>query len=564
MAFIQPLLDRLFGKAEIQPESPEEQEQTLDFKAPEPPKPQPELQLPPDHPLYQLWNIYSAEKHGAPRPLFLLEGRETISDSEIKQELFRLQILINSTAKKRLELARPKQKKGEDPQKFQLDAQVVIFLPKNTLSAWLLVYPPVGGGKELDRADLTSALARERVSFGLDTTLLDDLPKNPKRYFRLFPIAWGEKPLHGTDGRIVELFPRSAERKFVVDENNRVDYTTLNLFQNVDEGGVICRVIPPTQGVSGRSVQDQEIPAKDGRAASVLKGRNTHLTESGDALVASISGQVEFSGRSFQVKPVLEIPGNVDFSTGNINFVGDVHIQGDICSGFTVRAMGNISVDGVVEACSVEAGGDLIVARGVQGDNQAIIRAQRNIFAKYLENCCVYVKQTLHTDCIINCDIYCDGDVEVRSGRMTIIGGTVRAAGEVNAGTIGSRTECRTEVILGGQPCGDLDRDLLIREAGDVSEEIEQLERQPDSPQKLNRLSKLRVKLIVAQKKLAELTQDEEQSDGESDQDLAFHQMLCDTVYPGTFLNIGGVTYQFDRKIFPCAATLADGEIHLV
>ena len=236
MAFIQPLLDRLFGKAEIQPESPEEQEQTLDFKAPEPPKPQPELQLPPDHPLYQLWNIYSAEKHGAPRPLFLLEGRETISDSEIKQELFRLQILINSTAKKRLELARPKQKKGEDPQKFQLDAQVVIFLPKNTLSAWLLVYPPVGGGKELDRADLTSALARERVSFGLDTTLLDDLPKNPKRYFRLFPIAWGEKPLHGTDGRIVELFPRSAERKFVVDENNRVDYTTLNLFQNVDEG----------------------------------------------------------------------------------------------------------------------------------------------------------------------------------------------------------------------------------------------------------------------------------------------------------------------------------------
>ena len=53
--------------------------------------------------------------------------------------------------------------------------------------------------------------------------------------------------------------------------------------------------------------------------------------------------------------PALDIPANVDFSTGDINFLGDVCIHGDICSGFTVRAIGNITVGGVVEACTVEA-----------------------------------------------------------------------------------------------------------------------------------------------------------------------------------------------------------------
>ena len=62
------------------------------------------------------------------------------------------------------------------------------------------------------------------------------------------------------------------------------------------------------------------------------------------SLLASSSGHVEFSGRAFQVKPLLDIPANVDFSTGDINFLGDVCIHGDICSGFTVRAIGNITV----------------------------------------------------------------------------------------------------------------------------------------------------------------------------------------------------------------------------
>jgi len=568
MAFENPLLSRLFDRPAPQKE-PEREEQ-----APPPPKPPapppsplpevpdspPELQLSPEHPFKRLWNIYNRGNDAAFPPLLRLEGLEELEDT--KKVLAQLHHLVNATAKKRLEAVRPKRKDSQETPTPDLDAQVVVFIPKSGLSAWVLAYPPVGKGKELEREALVQALDLQQVHFGLDDALLSSLPNKPDRYFRLFPAAWGQPPVNGMDGQVADLFPRKIEWKLIVDENNRVDYTALDLFHNVNEGDVICQITLPTPGVAGRSVRDEELPAKDGRPAHVPKGRNTHVTEEGEALVSSITGQVEFSDKNFQVKPVLEIAGDVDFSTGNINFVGNVHIHGDICNGFTVRAMGSVTVDGVVEACSVEAGGDVVVGLGVQGDSQAVIRAQRSVFAKYLENCCVCAKESLRTDSIINSEVYCDGAVEVRSGRMTVVGGTIRAGQGVSAGTIGSRVECHTNILLGGQPCGDFDRSLLEQEAKELKREMKQTERQPESPQKFRHMSKLKVKLLVAQKKLAQLDKAQEQM-AEEEQKPGVRKMLCDVVYPGTSLTIDGVVHQFNRRLHPCAASLVKGEIRL-
>ena len=229
-----------------------------------------------------------------------------------------------------------------------------------------------------------------------------------------------------------------------------------------------------------------------------------------------------------------------------------------------VICIGNITVGGVVEACTVEAGGDLVVSGGVQGDNQAVIRAQRNIFAKFIENSCVYVKDSLHADCLINCDVYCDGEVEVRSGRMTVIGGTLRAARSVSAGTVGSRAECRTEVFLGGQPCADFECHILHQEIGQLEKDLEKTERQPDSPAKLSSMSKMRMQLMINRKKLAQLDKERELAAGEQEEaEKPPLRLACSTVYPGTVLGINGVTHQFDRRYSPCTADLADGEIRL-
>ena len=531
------------------------------------------LELSPDHAVNKLYRLWKEQAGWQTAPYFRFEGpdgEDVMAAGQAKQELARLLLTVNASANQRLGRVQPKDKgkaaaeEGEEPPPPpSLDAQAVAFVSNDRLTAWVFAYPPVGEGKELDREMLTKILGEKQVKYGLDEDLLDALPDNPERYFRLYLAARGEAAVHGKDGRIVDLFARSPERKLVVDEYNRVDYAAISFIQNVEDGDTICRVIAPTFGEDGKTVLGQVLSARNGKAAAVPKGRNTTITADGTALVATKTGHVEFNGRVFQVKPVMEIDGNVDYSTGHINFLGDVHVHGDVCTGFTVRAMGSITVDGVVEAAEVEAGGDLVMVKGAQGDNRAVLRAGHSIFAKYLENCCVYAMEDIHADCIINCGVYCDGLVEVRSGRGTIIGGSIRAAHEVNVGVLGSRSECRTDVVLGGLPCQEFDREVLVREIAELEEKLEKTERQPESPTKFTRMGKLRMQLSLNKNKLEQFNRDLEELQGSQD-DPGVRRLTCGVAYPGASVAIGPASYRFQQETRPVIASLAGGEISIV
>lgn len=574
MAGKNPLLSWLFGDGpEEDPQEGQGPAQSREAAAPSAPPPKPEtdpfrLDLPPDHAVNKLYRLWREQAGWQTAPSFRFEGPKgetVIPAGQAKQELARLLLTVNASSNQRLNKAVPKGKgappEGEDPPPLpDLDAQAVAFVSNDRLTAWVFAYPPVGEGEELDRDMLDRALREKQVRYGLDEDLLDALPEHPERYFRLYLVAQGQAAVHGKDGSIVDLFARNPERKLVVDEYNRVDYAAISFIQNAAEGDVICRIIAPTTGEEGQTVLGQVLPARDGRAATPPKGRNTALTEGGDALVATKTGHVEFNGRTFQVKPVMEIEGNVDYSTGHINFLGDVHVHGDVCTGFTVRAMGNITVDGVVEAATVEAGGDLIMVKGAQGDNRAVLRASHSIFAKYLENCCVYAMEDLHADCIINCDVYCDGLVEVRSGRGTIIGGSIRAAHEVSVGVLGSRAEARTDVVLGGLPCQEFDYEVLTREIAELEEKLEKTERQPDSPTKFTRTGKLRMQLSVNKSKLEQFDRDLQEL-REHQGETGMRRMTCSVAYPGASVTIGPAFYRFQQETHPVIASLLDGEI---
>lgn len=525
------------------------------------------LELPPDHAVHKLCSLWREQSGWQPGPQFSFTGEgeaQLLPESAAAREVARLKLSVNASANKRLKAILPSSKgePSEEAPTPNLDAQVEVFVAADAMSAWVYAYPPVGEGKELDGKMIFSALAQAGVTFGIDETLAETLPKSAERYFHLFPAARGRQTVSGEDGRIIDLFSRKTERKVKVDEYNRVDYAAIGFVQNVAEGDPICRIVAPSQAERGCTVLGKELPARDGVAVTVPKGRNTALSEDGTTLYATKTGHVEFSGRAFQVKPVLEIEGNVDYSTGNISFLGDVHIHGDVCTGFTVRAMGAVTVDGVVEASTVEAGSDLILVKGAQGDSRAILRSNHSIFAKYLESCCVYAMDDLHSDCLINCDVYCDGAVEVDSGRGTIIGGSIRCAHEITASVVGSRAEAPTEVVLGGRPCQEFDREVLLMEIADLETELEAVERQPESPYKFSRKGKLRMQISLNKNKLEQFEKDLD--DQEEEEDPGFRRLTCGRVYPGVSVTIGPGNYRFHRETGPVFAHLnGDGEIEI-
>ena len=527
------------------------------------------LELPSDHPLNRLYDRRRREKGYLPAPRLCLDENGELPPELVQKEKIRLRTVLTSVCSARFKAASKgegrtrKKKDGEEQEDGPpvLDAQPCFFLSADKLCAWMIVLPPVGEGQELSREMVQQGMAEQGILYGVDKRTADRLYRDEKRYFNLVLIARGKPAFDGKNGNIVEYFPRVLERMLEVDEYDQVDYTALNLIRNVKKGQEICRLILPTEGEPGRTVLDQEIPAKSGKAVPLPAGRNTEISEDGVSLLASIAGHVEFTGHSFQVKPVLDIDGNVDFSTGSINFLGDINVKGDVLSGFTVRAMGNIQVGGVIEAgSSVEAGGDLAVVKGILGDGSTVVRSHRSIFAKYIENATIYAQENLQTDCIINGRVYCDGEVQVRSGRGSIMGGRIWAAKKINAKTVGSASECRTAVVLGGLPCANFEREIVRQKLKNLEMELEKLECQPDSPVKTNLLSKIRVKISTSELKLKQL--DEELMDLEADGDEENEGRLeCSLAYAGTEINFGDETLRLRRESRQCVAKLVDGEI---
>lgn len=553
------------GRQQSQPAEPAQEKPSAEAAPahPEAARPTTELELPPEHPLMRLWELWQEETGSpqAPRLSLTLPDTETpaIPPENMGRELYQLEKQLEAAAAKRLERVLPG---GWRESLHNEDAEVVVYVPRDQLSAWVIVYPPGGSGRALNQKMLSEALERERISFGVDRELLERLPDQRDCYFSLRMVARGRLPVHGKDGYVEELFPRTAERKYVVNEQNQVDYTALNLVQNVNKGDVICRITPPSEGTPGKTVRGEDIPARSGKTPEVPKGRNTALSEDGRALVALMSGHVQFTGRGFEIRTILDIFGDVDFSTGNLNHLGDIHIHGDVRSGFTVRAMGSVTVDGVIEDTSVEAGGDLIVRGGVQGNGRAVVRSHQNIYARYLESCDVYAKGDLNSDCVISCNIYCDGSLQVTTGHGSIVGGRIRAGGSIRAVSVGARSEIRTEITLGGHPCEDVEREEVLRELQDMERDWAKIERQPESPAKQKRLSDLRLKTTISRMKLEKFKKslDHSGETGEAAENLS-SQLTAETVFPGTILLIGSRNLAVKDEMRFCTAGLRNGEV---
>ncbi|MEG1778033.1 MAG: FapA family protein, partial [Angelakisella sp.] len=139
---------------------------------------------------------------------------------------------------------------------------------------------------------------------------------------------------------------------------------------------------------------------------------------------------------------------NVDASTGNILFVGTVHVRGDVASGFSVRAGGNITVDGVAENAVLVSGNNIVICGGVKGRGKDIVSADGSIRALYIENARVQAKGNIYADSILNSHVesLCSINLSGRNGK--IIGGLCTAGETIHARQIGNDANLPTSIIV--------------------------------------------------------------------------------------------------------------------
>ncbi len=468
----------------------------------------------------------------------------------LEQERQRLYTRIEQCAKRRMQKVRSMEKNMELP---QLDAECECCVSKDKMVAWAFVFPPVGEGQGMSPAMLGKAMEQEGVTTGVQSMSVARMAGG-NCYFDLIPLALGTPAVEGTDGMILEHFPHKVEQEVKIDEDGQADYRSLNYVQLVKVDTVICDIVPAVPGESGVRVDGKVIEPRKVKAAKPPKGPNTRLSEDGLQLLASQEGDLQYEREVYTVRPVLEINGDVDYSTGNVDFPGDVHIHGDVRENFVVRAKGSVFIDGLVEAATVEAGGDLLISRGVVGDDRALLRSRGTVRVKYLESCNLYATGSVHADCIVTCNVFCDDSVSVISGRGSIIGGVLVVTKAIRARMIGARSGRITELTLGTRPCVQNELEEIEKSLAEVHQErvrnqkdIAYLTNGGDQGENGIRLSKAKVKSSALEMQEQQLI---ERRDTiiHAKTDLSKCCVECEMAYPVTKITVAACTQTVDTE----------------
>lgn len=374
------------------------------------------------------------------------------------------------------------------------DAEVEIAVSKDGLKAQLDYYPP-RGGKKLSQEKLEQKLEEAGVVFGIAAERFEEIIKS-KVPLSGIEIAWGKPPVSGKDGYLEFHFEnKKGESRGRVREDGSVDFFNLDLIQNVKKGEPLVTVRPPIPGKPGKKVTGEEIPPSEPKEAKFPAGKNVESDEESKTLLAGIDGQaVCDSNGKVSVLPVHHVHGDVDLSTGNINFLGTVIVDGNVTEGFTVEARGDIEVNGNVSAATLISGGNVKIRKGYLGKKKNRIECKGNLEVKFIENGKVKAGGDVFVgEAILHSYINASGKIVVK-GKGLVAGGKIQAGREVEANVLGSSLATRTEISVGVAP--------EIRET--LEEKLKNLDELSDN---LNKVEKA-IRLLEKQKEKGVLSED--------------------------------------------------------
>jgi uncharacterized protein (DUF342 family) len=525
-------------------------------------------------------------------------SKPTLDD--VKRELakYRVQVDNANTLNHAVQTASGKPQKIASSKTNTVQEQVFVEIADDAMLAKVTVVPPQNENDKFSSVDDVRAVLKQRnVVYGIDETKMAEISaklsqmesnKNLSEPIEM-DIAFGSPVKEGEDARIEYLYKNENTSEEAVApvpeeaEDGRIDYRAVHHIDNIAKGTLLARKIPATKGTAGMTVTGQATEARDGKDIEVVAGKGVVVSPTNkDEWVADTDGQVIVKDNKISVMALYEIPGDVNLSTGNIDFVGTVIVRGDVKDGFKVFAGEDIVVNGVVEAAELKAGGKLTIAGGLSGNDRAKISCQRDANIKYIRNAHVDVGGNLTTaQAIMHSKVTVGGKVTVAGKKGVIVGGQVIAGQEVNAASIGSNFATLTEIIV-GEAVGL--RDELQKVEAELKAAVENLEKTkkgilflkdqqtkmggnlpPDKKELLTKLTRAQFKLMADTKTFAERRQELEKKEQEGSDERRRHaKVMClGVIHTGVKITINRASRQVTEELKYCTLTESDGEIRV-
>jgi uncharacterized protein len=291
-------------------------------------------------------------------------------------------------------------------------------------------------------------LKRKKVVYGIKHDRIAKIVEEAKLDIEE-TVAEGDPPVSGIDATVTVQLNTIPSQKPKILRDGRVDFRSIETFVSVEQGQCIAKKIPATPGKAGKSVTGEEIATTPGKDMALPQGLNTLIAQDGLCLVAGKSGKIFEEYGFFHIQELMEILGNVDYSTGNIKFGGDVLVRGNVLPGFTIEADGNITVRGEVEAAKIiSRKGYITIKKGVIGKGCTSISGYLGIHLCFAQDAVINTNGPLSVDkfllhCTCSCPI-----LETTSVPASIVGKSIQVSDHIDVYQLGNEHSVATEIQL--------------------------------------------------------------------------------------------------------------------
>lgn len=384
--------------------------------------------------------------------LKLVRNKEPLMINEITEYLTKHSIPFNSSEINKVihTLTGETVIKLCDQKSRPIRESVVVSISNDKMQAWGKFYPPSNDGESIRKDDIISDLRFKGVLFGYDEIEIERFLAE-RVYGVNIVLAVGKEPRQGKDAYIEYKFNTDIKARPTVNEDGTVDFFQLNIINHVKKGDCLAVLHKEDPGDDGRDVLGGIIKPKTVKKQLLKFGRKIQISEDKCEIFSEVDGHVTLVDGKVFVSDVMTVE-NVDISTGDITYEGNVQVNGNVCSNFTIHAKGNVEVRGVVEGAEIYADGNVTIARGVNGMTKGIIKAGGNVIAKFIENANVEARGYIEAGSILHSKVFAGTEVHVGGKRGFITGGYVSATNLVEVKTLGAELGANTIVEIGINP----------------------------------------------------------------------------------------------------------------
>lgn len=258
--------------------------------------------------------------------------------------------------------------------------------------------------------------------------------------------------------------PLNAEPKFFLSQDRMAAYACLLPPENGGEAltpetfledmyyeGIVCGVLEETIPHQFPLGCCHIFPVA---SAHLSHGKNVTTGEGGQTLIAAVDGILYIENDQFCIHEQKVIDGGLDQSQGAVQVTGSLYIGGNVDGGASVKATGDIVIDGKVgQARIISTEGTIHVRQGISGtEGKTFITAAAQVQEPSIECAKIDAGASVIAGVISNCGIQCGGTVYAMTGRGMIVASQICAQDSILCLRVGNVTGGRSQFSVGYPP----------------------------------------------------------------------------------------------------------------